>query len=151
MSWFLFQLPPSFHHSPARLRRILGQLENHRRNVVEFRHRSWWNERIYAAFRESGTIFCSCSGPRLPDELIITANDIYLRFHGTTRWYRHNYTEAELAVWVGRVRVSGAKNVWAYFNNDRDGFAIQNAPDLSPDVAEIYGLNRLSACFPSVH
>jgi len=127
MGCFLFQLPPSFHYSRARLERIVAQLDPARRNVVEFRHRSWWNERVYAAFRDAGIVFCSCSGPRLPDELITTADDIYIRFHGTKQWYRHDYTAAELAVWVGRIRASGAKRVWAYFNNDRNGYAIRNA------------------------
>ncbi len=127
MGCFLFQLPPSFHYTPARLKRILQQLDHQRRNVVEFRHKSWWNETVFDAFRETGTIFCSCSGPRLPDELIKTADDIYLRFHGVKHWYRHDYSAAELAVWAKRVNESGAKNVWAYFNNDRDGYAIKNA------------------------
>ena len=35
--------------------------------------------------------------------------------------------EAELAVWTERVRASGASRIWAYFNNDRDGYAIKNA------------------------
>ena len=54
MGCLLFQLPPSL---PTRLpawKRILGQLEPGRRNVVEFRHKSWWNEKVYAAFRETG-------------------------------------------------------------------------------------------------
>ncbi len=131
MGCFLFQLPPSFHYTPARLKRILGQLDHRRRNVVEFRHRSWWNEAVYAAFRETGTIFCSCSGPRLPDALIRTADDIYIRFHGVKTWYRHDYTRQELEVWARRIRDSGAKSVWAYFNNDRDGHAIRNARALS--------------------
>jgi uncharacterized protein YecE (DUF72 family) len=130
MGCFLFQLPPSYHYSPARLRSIVGQLDPARRNVVEFRHRSWWNERVYAAFREAGIAFCSCSGPRLPDELVRTADDVYVRFHGTTRWYRHDYTSAELTVWAKRIKASGAKRVWAYFNNDRDCYAIKNAREL---------------------
>jgi uncharacterized protein YecE (DUF72 family) len=130
MGCFLFQLPPSFHYTPARLKAIVAQLDPQRRNVVEFRHRSWWNERVYSALREIGAIFCSCSGPRLPDELVRTADEVYLRFHGTKRWYRHDYTKAELAVWVARIRASGAKRVWAYFNNDRDGYAIKNAREL---------------------
>ena len=130
MGCFLFQLPPSFHYTPARLKAIVSQLDPKRRNVVEFRHRSWWDERVYAALREVGAMFCSCSGPRLPDELVMTADDVYLRFHGTKRWYRHDYTKAELAVWVERIRASGAKRVWAYFNNDRDGYAIKNAREL---------------------
>jgi uncharacterized protein YecE (DUF72 family) len=130
MGCFLFQLPPSYRYAPARLKTILSQLDPARRNVVEFRHKSWWNQRVYDAFRDAGAIFCSCSGPRLPDELVKTADDIYLRFHGTTRWYRHDYTTEELAVWAERIRASGAKRVWAYFNNDREGFAIKNAREL---------------------
>lgn len=127
MGCFLFQLPPSFRYTPARLRRILDQLDPVRRNVVEFRHKSWWNETVYKAFRDTGTIFCSCSGPRLPDELIKTAEDIYIRFHGIKKWYRHDYSTAELARWAKRIKESGAKTTWAYFNNDREGYAIKNA------------------------
>jgi uncharacterized protein YecE (DUF72 family) len=127
MGCFLFQLPPSFQYTRARLDRILSQLEHGRRNVVEFRHRSWWNETVFAAFRATGTIFCSCSGPRLPDELVKTADEIYIRFHGTEAWYRHNYTADELAAWTAKIKASGATRVWAYFNNDRQCFAIKNA------------------------
>jgi uncharacterized protein YecE (DUF72 family) len=130
MGCLLYQLPPSYRFTPARLSRILGQLDPARRNVVEFRHRSWWDERVFAAFRATGTIFCSCTGPRLPDELVRTADDVYVRFHGTKSWYRHDYTKAELAVWAERIRASGATRVWAYFNNDRDGHAIKNAREL---------------------
>ena len=127
MGCLLFQLPPSFHYTAARLDSIVGQLDPRRRNVVEFRHRSWWHEDVYDAFREAGIIFCSCSGPRLPDELIKTADDVYLRFHGTTNWYRHDYTAEELAVWAARVRECRPARVWAYFNNDREAHAIKNA------------------------
>lgn len=85
MRCFLFQLPPGYHYTPERLKDILDQLDHKRRNVLEFRHKSWWNDEVYEAFRATGTIFCSCSGPGLPDELIKTANDIYVRFHGTLK------------------------------------------------------------------
>lgn len=127
---FLFQLPPSFRYTPAALKRIVTQLDPRRRNVVEFRHKSWWNQRVYDAFHEAGIIFCSCSGPRLPDELVKTTDEVYVRFHGTKRWYRHDYSREELKVWSDRIRASGAKRVWAYFNNDREGFAIKNARTL---------------------
>jgi len=131
MGCLLFQLPPSYHFTAARLKNILSQLDHRRRNVVEFRHKSWWNETVYKAFRKTGTIFCSCSAPRLPDELVKTADDIYIRFHGVKQWYRHDYNRGELAVWVQRIQHSGARTVWAYFNNDRDGYAIKNARELS--------------------
>lgn len=129
MGCFLFQLPPSYDYTPSRLKAILDQLDYGRRNVIEFRHKSWWNDKVYDAFRTTGTIFCSCSGPRLPDELIHTADEVYIRFHGTKRWYMHDYTKEELSVWVKRIEQSGAKRVWAYFNNDRNGYAIKNAKE----------------------
>jgi uncharacterized protein YecE (DUF72 family) len=130
MGCFLFQLPPSFRYSSDRLKRIVTQLDPLHRNVVEFRHKSWWRDNVYEAFRERGIIFCSTSGPRLPDELIKTADDIYVRFHGTKQWYRHDYTREELEVWAQRIKDSGAKRIWAYFNNDREGYAIKNAKEL---------------------
>lgn len=127
---FLFQLPPSFKYSAPALQRILKQLDPRWRNVVEFRHGSWWNDKVFNAFREHNAIFCSVSGPRLPDELVKTADDVYVRFHGTERWYRHDYSAEELAMWTHRIRESGARRVWAYFNNDREAYAIANAREL---------------------
>lgn len=131
MGCFLFQLPPGYYYSPARLRDILEQLDPDRRNVVEFRHASWWNDEVYAAFKKSRAIFCSCSGPRLPDDVVKTADDIYIRFHGVHRWYRHDYSHEELNDWARRIRQAGAKRVWIYFNNDFDGYAIKNATMLA--------------------
>jgi len=131
MGCFLYQLPPSVHYSLRTLQAIVSQLDPRRRNVVEFRHKSWWNEEVYEAFRSAGVIFCSCSGPRLPDELIETAEDVYIRFHGVSQWYRHDYSDTELLVWVNRIKRCGAKTLWIYFNNDRDGNSIKNAERLA--------------------
>ena len=131
MGCFLFQLPPSHRFTKARLQAILDQLDPARRNVVEFRHASWWNETVYAAFRETGTIFCSCSGPRLPDVLVRTADDIYVRLHGPERWYRHNYSKDELTKWADRIKASGATRAWVYFNNDYEAYAPKNARTMS--------------------
>lgn len=130
MGCFLFQLPPSFRYTKARLNGIVSQLDPARRNVVEFRHKSWWNEEVYGAFREAGIIFCSCSGPRLPDELIVTADELYVRLHGPERWYRHDYSDEELRGWADRIKASGAKRAWVYFNNDNEAHAPKNARTL---------------------
>ena len=130
MGCFLFQLPPSYRYTKARLDAIVSQLDPKRRNVVEFRHASWWNEEVYEAFRKAGIIFCSCSGPRLPDELIRTADEVYVRLHGPKRWYRHDYSKSELTTWAARIEASGAKRAWVYFNNDNDAHAPKNATAL---------------------
>src|ERR1700710_918886 len=109
MGCFLFQLPPSYRYTKGRLGAIVTQLDPTRRNVVEFRHASWWNEEVYKAFRKARIIFCSCSGPRLPDELIRTADEVYIRLHGPKRWYRHDYSKSELATWADRIKASGQR------------------------------------------
>lgn len=123
---FLYQLPPQYNFSERRLEDIITQLDHSRRNVVEFRHASWWNERVYKAFEATGTIFCACSAPKLPDDLVKTADEIYVRFHGPEKWYRHDYSDAELAVWAEKIQAASAKRIWVYFNNDYDGYAIKN-------------------------
>jgi uncharacterized protein YecE (DUF72 family) len=130
MGCFLFQLPPSFRYTKARLNSIVSQLDPARRNAVEFRHKSWWNEDVYSAFRKAGIVFCSCSGPRVPDELVKTADEIYVRLHGPVRWYGHDYSGEELAVWAERITGSGATRAWIYFNNDYDAHATRNAKAL---------------------
>ena len=65
--------------------------------------------------------------PPVPDELVVTASEVYLRFHGPKRWYRHDYTLEELKVWADRIREAEPSRVWAYFNNDREAYAIKNA------------------------
>jgi hypothetical protein len=55
MGCLLFQLPPSYRYTKTRLNDIVSQLDPARRNVVEFRHASWWNDEVYSAFRKAGT------------------------------------------------------------------------------------------------
>ncbi|HEX8076385.1 MAG TPA: DUF72 domain-containing protein, partial [Chthoniobacterales bacterium] len=106
------------------------------RNVVEFRHKSWWRESVYRRFRERGLIFCCVSAPRLPDELVRTSEVIYARLHGRSRWYRHDYTDEELDEWASKIESSGAREAWIYFDNDREGFAIKNAQELRRRLSE---------------
>ena len=88
--------------------------------------------------------------------------------HGLTSWYRHDYTHAELQTWAQQATASGAKRVWAYFNNDREGFAIKNAQEFravmaQPEAPEVGDANKPGfrfqypnwrprlACFPETH
>nr|WP_256212179.1 DUF72 domain-containing protein [Nitrosomonas communis] len=63
----------------------------------------------------------------MPDELIKTSEDIYIRFHVKKAWYRHDYTQDELKEWTKRIQQAKAKTVWIYFNNNFGGNAIKNA------------------------
>lgn len=126
----LFQFPPSYRYTAARLKTIVGQLDPRYRNVIEFRHKSWWRDSVYTTIARHRVIFCAVSGPRLPDAIPAGGDTLYVRFHGTTRWYRHDYAPAELEAWARRIAASGAREVWIYFNNDHHGFAVKNALQL---------------------
>ena len=127
---FLFQFPPSYRYTASRLRTITTQIDPSFRCAIEFRHASWWRERVYDGLRNRGLIFCNVSAPRLPDMCIRTNDVIYVRLHGRSRWYRHDYSDDELEVWAGKIHASGAREAWIYFDNDRDAFAIKNAQTL---------------------
>lgn len=127
MGCFLFQFPPSYKYTPSRLKSLMAQLNPAHRTAVEFRHKSWWRPAVYRAFTERRLIFCAVSAPRLPEEFPAGQEVLYVRFSGKTRWYQHDYSPEELATWAERIRNSGAKEAWVYFNNDRRGFAIKNA------------------------
>ena len=119
----LFQLPPSFTYSEERLERILNQLDPDFKNVLEFRHESWWREEVFEELRKRGVAFCSVSSPELPEELVQTSDFLYIRFHGKEAWYRYDYSEEELKVWTERIKSTPAREVYAYFNNDYNAYA----------------------------
>jgi len=127
MGCFLFQFPPSYRYTASRLKSIVTQLDPAHRNAVEFRHRSWWRESVYRALSDRGIAFCAVSAPRLPETIPANQRLLYVRLSGRTRWYRHDYSREELHAWVERIRGSCAEEVWIYFNNDRQGYAVKNA------------------------
>lgn len=130
MGCFLFQFPPSFKYSASNLKNIVTQLEPFRKNVVEFRHKSWWQEKVYRALNHHGIIFCAVSAPRLPEDYPADQQIAYFRLHGKSRWYHHDYSHAELNAWRERILACGAKEAWIYFDNDHNGHAVKNALQL---------------------
>ena len=87
-------------------------------------------KRFTAPSGRPGSSSVPAADPRLPDELIRTADEVYIRLHGPKRWYRHDYSKEELAIWADRIKASGAKRAWVYFNNDNDAHAPKNATTL---------------------
>ena len=67
--------------------------------------------------------------PWQPIEL--TTDWTFIRFHYGHRGRRGNYSERELREWAARVReLRERAEVFAYFNNDWEVFAVQNAQRL---------------------
>jgi uncharacterized protein YecE (DUF72 family) len=59
----------------------------------------------------------------------VTADFVYLRFHGQTRLYGSSYDDDALRAWAERIRVwrGAGLDVFAYFNNDERAFAVRDA------------------------
>lgn len=123
----LFQLPPSLAYTPAVLDRIVSQLNPSYKNVLEFRHASWWNDDVYAALKAHKLIFCITSYPGLPEEFIQTAQSVYLRLHGNTELYKSNYSDTELKFFSDAIKAADVKDFFIYFDNTWGGNAIRNA------------------------
>jgi uncharacterized protein YecE (DUF72 family) len=65
----------------------------------------------------------------------LTTDFTLVRFHSGTRGRNGNYSHAELDAWADRLRAwSEHVGVFAYFNNDWEGFAIDNAMDLKKQL-----------------
>ncbi len=124
---FLFQLPPSYKYSKNNLQKIVTQLNPEFKNVVEFRHKSWWNEDVYRTLKEYNICFCSISSPKLPEDLIKTSDFGYVRFHGKERWYDYDYSDEELEKWTEKIKKANFKECFIYFNNDYNAYAPKNA------------------------
>lgn len=79
--------------------------------------------------RSFNAAFVSVSSLRVPMDLSVTADFIYIRFHGLSGGARHDYTKAELAPWVEHIRTQSdsGRRVFAYFNNDLNVRAPNNA------------------------
>jgi len=133
----LFQFPPNFQYEPERLSRILDMLDGSVRNVLEFRHISWWNQDAYDAFAKAKISFCGMSHPSLPDQVIRTTDTLYYRFHGVPHLYHSQYEVRQLeAIANEMLSQRGARQSYVYFNNTAEGHAITNAKQLQ-DICEL--------------
>ncbi|SRR6056297_1273055 len=126
----LFQLPPKWNFNEERLRSFIKLLPGDFRYAFEFRDRSWINDTTAAILEENNIAFCiyHLSGYQSP--LTITADFIYIRLHGPVEEkYQGKYDENYLSSWAEKLTdwSDKGKDVYLYFNNDDQGFAVQNA------------------------
>jgi uncharacterized protein YecE (DUF72 family) len=123
----LWQLPENFHRDDERLANALTGLPNGR-HCFEFRHESWFTPDVYALLREHGAALVIGDTPTRPFQTYeMTTDWTFVRFHHGARGRRGNYSEAELEEWARRIDGWRSRvEVFAYFNNDWEGFAVKN-------------------------
>jgi uncharacterized protein YecE (DUF72 family) len=124
----LFQLPPTQQLEPSRLSDFLSLLSSGRRWVIEFRHPSWHTREVYQLLTNHGVALCIPVGGGLRPDRITTASFTYLRMHRGQE-PGGGFTEEELGSWAGQIRAlrQVGKEVFVYFNNDWEGYAVRDA------------------------
>jgi uncharacterized protein YecE (DUF72 family) len=125
----LWQLPPNMKRDDERLANALEALPPGR-HCFEFREPSWFTDEVYALLREHEVALVIGDRPEVAKFQTheMTAGWTFVRFHYGHRGRRGNYSVSELEEWKRRVEQwRREREVFLYFNNDWEGFAIQNA------------------------
>jgi uncharacterized protein YecE (DUF72 family) len=132
----LWQLPENFHRDDDRLASALEHLPGGR-HCFEFRHRSWFVPEVYALLRDGGAALVIGDDPERPfQEHEMTADWTYVRFHRGSRGRGGNYSDRELGTWRRRIAAWRRRvEVFAYFNNDWNAYAVRNALKLKPGLS----------------
>ena len=123
----LWQLPGTFRRDDERLAEALAQLPPGR-HCFEFRHESWFVPEVYELLRAHGVALVIGDTPKRPFQAHeLTADWTFIRFHEGTRGRYSNYSKTELEEWARRIEEWAALgDVYAYFNNDWNGYAVRN-------------------------
>ena len=135
----LIQFPASFRRDHTRLAEFLKMARtvasdsDRLRLVFEFRHESWFSDEVYKLLSNHGAALCIPDSPQYPRRAVTTADFVYFRFHGRTRLFASDYSKAELAEEAKEMRrlLKEGQDVYAYFNNDAEGHAVENARTLT--------------------
>lgn len=128
----LFQFPHTWHLNLERLQSFLELLQTYgqQRFTFEFRHSSWLIPQVYKLLENAGVALCLPVSPTVPLDVRLTAPWTYIRMH--TGQYGVGYSDEELSIWANRIRLflQQETDVYIYFNNDPDGYAIHDAQHL---------------------
>jgi uncharacterized protein YecE (DUF72 family) len=132
----LLQLPPSMKPDLQRLDDTLKAFRKHARPwrvAVEIRQKDWYGDGLDALLdrHRAGLVLHDMPASR-NDRPNPAAPFIYVRFHGPRGDYGGSYSRKALERYAGLLRPyqKGGRDVWMFFNNDRDGAAVENAATL---------------------
>ncbi len=127
----LYQLPPHWRVDLVRFEHFLAVLPKGFHHVVEFRDSSWLVEDVFRLMNEHRVAHCIHDMEPLAIPLRVTAQPVYVRFHGDSK-HGGKYNEEALSTWAKRIKnwLADGLTVFAYFNNDIGGYAIQDAKRL---------------------
>ena len=127
----LWQLPPTLRRDDGLLAEAVAAFPPHLRHAVEFRHESWLDPTPFSLLARHDVAVVVADRPGAPVWREPGAGWSYVRLHHGSRGRRGNYSETELTGWGETLADWSLRgDVYAYFNNDWEGFAPRNATTL---------------------
>lgn len=135
----LAQLPPSLAFEVERVDKFLKTWRRRTRLplAVEARHKSWFDDQAQTLLAKRNVALVRAdSGGRWPCTDAVTADLVYLRYHGPGELYASGYTPQKLAAEADRLAgwLDEGLDVWAFFNNTDGPHAWQNAMKLEESL-----------------
>jgi uncharacterized protein YecE (DUF72 family) len=133
----LLQLPPNLGFNESIAAPFFDRLAHHyptHHFVLEARHASWLEGPALRLLKHWGIGWVIAqSGVDWPYAEVITANNIYLRFHGPAQLYASSYSDEQLQGFALKIKAwqQSGYRVWAFFNNDIHGYAPEDAARLA--------------------
>jgi uncharacterized protein YecE (DUF72 family) len=137
----LYQLPPRFRINLGRLESFLALAPRDVVNVFEFRDPSWYVPETLALLNRHGAGFCAHDMPDLVTPRWACGRAAYVRFHGGLGKYWGRYPDEALLGWADWMAAQAREGrpVWAYFNNDTEAQAPQDALTLKAMLRQVIG------------
>lgn len=130
----LVQLPPRLKFDPGRVERYFRMVSRRRRrHAIEPRDDSWFADDALALLRRRHVALCIQDSSRWSTRPeAVTADFVYVRFHGPEQLYASGYSDAQLRDWAARICewTGNGLEVYAYFNNDVPDHAPRDAQRL---------------------
>lgn len=131
----LIQLPPSLKYDRDLVLNFFDLLDPRLRYTVEARNRTFVCDEFFGLLADRHMAWCiSESAGRYPYAEAVTADFVYLRLHGREKLYASSYSDDELAELTVKIR-SWGRELFVYFDNDFEGFAVKNALSLKHMLA----------------
>jgi uncharacterized protein YecE (DUF72 family) len=121
IDFYLFQAPPGF-RNPERVLDFAAGAGLGGRFALEIRNRDLLGDDDACQTLGEKVLLVSVDSPDFPGR-IFPGDVIYLRLHGRTGWYSHDYSREELGELADRVKGHRPERVYAFFNNDHSMLA----------------------------
>ncbi len=127
VDFYLAQLPPSFQKTGRNIEKLASFVRQSglgTRLAVEFRHESWFNEDTVGLCRSLGVTVVSVDSP-MATWIVASSDTVYLRLHGRTAWYAHDYSVDELRELIEKALQLKPQKLYVFLNNDH--WMLENA------------------------